>query len=126
MAALMLFASCGGSGRRLTPAELAPVGASPPTTTGPPAAAPTHYYSTDAIGFSPTGYRYGWVSSADETCLFTGTSAAAPLVTGAAALVQSKYLNWTPQQVKNRFRASIIPLPDTSVPGRIDVVLATQ
>ena len=41
MAALMLFAACGGGGRQLTPADLTLVGASPPTTTGPPAASAT-------------------------------------------------------------------------------------
>ncbi|MCD6282715.1 S8/S53 family peptidase, partial [bacterium] len=90
------------------------------------AAAPAHYYSTDAIGTSPNGYTYGNVNYFHETCIFTGTSAAAPLVTGAAALVQSKYRYWTPLQVKSRLRASINLLPDSSLPGFIDVVMATQ
>jgi len=90
------------------------------------AAAPTWYMSTDAIGASPNGYMYGNVINFHETCMFSGTSAAAPLVTGAAALVQSKYLNWTPLQVKSRLRASINLLPDSSLPGFIDVAMATQ
>lgn len=62
----------------------------------------------------------------EDLCSWTQMKSRAESIVGAAALVQSKYLNWTPQQVKDRLRASIVLLPDTSIPGRIDVVLATQ
>jgi subtilisin family serine protease len=91
-------------------------------------AAPTNYASTDAIGWSrlPYHYIYGWTDSPDETWGFSGTSASSPIAAGIAALVQGKYLTWTPQQVRNRLADSIVPLPDINLPGRLDAMEAVQ
>ncbi len=89
--------------------------------------APDGYQSTDPIGCSPPpgNYPYG-IDVWHETANYAGTSAAGPLVAASALLVQYKYPNWSPNQVKERLRSSIIPLPDPSLPGYIDAVLATR
>lgn len=90
------------------------------------AAGPVEFYSTDPIGRSPKGYVYGYTDLFHQTYEFTGTSAAAPAVAGIAALVQGKHLSWTPQDVKSQLSVSIVPLPDRSIPGKIDAVIATR
>jgi len=66
----------------------------------------------DLMGHTPT-YFYGWVDDS-ETAFggFGGTSAAAPFVSGAAALVISRYPALTPMQVKARLIANAQPLHD--------------
>jgi subtilisin family serine protease len=66
----------------------------------------------DLMGHTPTLY-YGWVD--DSMSAFGGwggTSAAAPFVSGAAALVVSRYPALTPMQVKARLIAHEQPLHD--------------
>jgi len=89
-------------------------------------AAPTLYLSTDPIGTSPSGWMYGWTDEFHQTVYFSGTSASAPLIAGVAALVQGKYPDWTPAQVRERLISSLVALPDSNLPGYVDATRATQ
>lgn len=66
-------------------------------------------FSTIPERFSP-GIPYGYLS---------GTSMAAPMVAGAAALLFSQYPRWTPAQVQERLRRTVrdIATPSDPVPG---------
>jgi hypothetical protein len=55
------------------------------------------------------GYRLG-----------SGTSMAAPMVAGEAALLMSRYPDWTPAQVIERIVGKVDPVPGATV-GRIDL-----
>jgi subtilisin family serine protease len=52
----------------------------------------------------------------------SGTSAAAPHVAGAAALLAQQHPEWTPAKLRSSLIASATPLPDG--PGRLDVAKA--
>jgi len=91
--------------------------------------APTSVMSTDPLGTSKKrGYQLGWAGpGAYETYEFTGTCCSTAVTTGVAALVQSKYVTWTPLQVFNRMYSSVQPLPPApELRGRIDCLRAVQ
>lgn len=78
-------------------------------------------YQNDAwLPFAKGYYQKGW----------SGTSMAAPMVAGAAALVESKHPALTPAQVKNILRLSVDPVHETGIAagkmgaGRLNVANA--
>lgn len=56
----------------------------------------------------------------DSYGLGSGTSMAAPMVSGEAALLMSRYPNWSPSQVIERILGKVDPVPGAMV-GRIDL-----
>jgi subtilisin family serine protease len=56
--------------------------------------------SVDRVGLP----GYGSVSGNQDFCFFGGTSAASPVAAGVAALIASRYPNWTAQQIENQIR----------------------
>ena len=88
---------------------------------------PTEFLSTDPMGVNSCGATLGYVYAPGvELDEFGGTSAAGPAVAGVALLAQSRHPSWTPEQVRQRLLLSRTWLPDASIPGRLDAVLATQ
>lgn len=63
------------------------------------------YQNNSWAPFSAGFYQEGW----------SGTSMAAPMVSGAAALIESKHSKLTPEQVKNILRLSVDPVHETGV-----------
>ncbi len=55
-------------------------------------------------------------------CALSGTSMAAPFVSGAAAVLWSFYPNWTPDQIVERLKKTAKPLPSQQLgAGRLDL-----
>ncbi|MFA4845267.1 MAG: S8 family serine peptidase [Patescibacteria group bacterium] len=66
------------------------------------------YHDDEDISFS-TSYASPW----------EGTSLAAPMVSGAAALLRSAYPSLTPDQVRNALKLSVDPSAETSLEARV-------
>lgn len=90
--------------------------------------------------FSNTGARSVDLAAPGDTVTSTwydngyrarsGTSQAAPHVAGAAALVWSRYPDWSPTQVRDRLLSAVDPLPSLSgkvvTGGRLNAALAVR
>ncbi len=68
----------------------------------------TVYHDEDVLSFI-TSYASPW----------EGTSIAAPMVSGAAALLRSAYPSLTPDQVRNALKLSVDPVAETSLEARM-------
>ncbi len=66
------------------------------------------YHDEDVLSFI-TSYASPW----------EGTSLAAPMVAGAAALLRSAYPSLTPDQVRNALKLSVDPVAETSLEARM-------
>ncbi|MBI4438294.1 S8 family serine peptidase [Candidatus Uhrbacteria bacterium] len=66
------------------------------------------YHDDDDISYA-TSYASPW----------EGTSLAAPMVSGAAALLRSAYPSLTPDQVRNALKLSVDPVAETSLEARV-------
>jgi subtilisin family serine protease len=53
----------------------------------------------------------------------SGTSMSSAIVSAEAALLRSRYLDWTAAQVNQRITSKVVPLSGT-LPGRVDFVSA--
>lgn len=65
------------------------------------------YHDPDSLAFI-TAYASPW----------EGTSLSAPMVSGAAALLRSRYPSLTPDQVRNTLKLSVDPVAETSLEAR--------
>ena len=95
----------------------------------PDVVAPTEICSAKPLIFPDRNYDDYPDCHDNKHFIFSGTSAAAPHVSGAVALIKQAHTQWTPEQVKEALKNTAIDLgydENTQGAGRIDVLEAVK